>query len=96
MSILASNIKTSAINAALINGMLAHADESDDFEPITKAHPGSAAVPAALAMAEKEHRSGSEMIRAVALGYDVGCRFLMALGPDLVRRPAAGCPAARR
>ncbi len=90
VSILASNIKTSAINAALINGMLAHADESDDFEPITKAHPGSAAVPAALAMAEKEHRPGSEMIRAVALGYDVGCRFLMALGPDLVRRTHRG------
>ena len=90
VSILASNIKTSAINAALINGMLAHADESDDFEPITKAHPGSAAVPAALAMAEKEHRPGSEMIRAVALGYDVGCRFLMALGADLVRRTHRG------
>ena len=89
-SILATDIKTSAINAALVNGMLAHADESDDFEPITKAHPGSAAVPAALAMAEKEHRSGSEMIRAVALGYDVGCRFLMALGPDLVRRTHRG------
>ena len=89
-SILATDIKTSAINAALINGMLAHADESDDFEPITKAHPGSAAVPAALAMAEKEHRSGAEMIRAVALGYDVGCRFLLALGPDLVRRTHRG------
>jgi 2-methylcitrate dehydratase PrpD len=84
-SILASNIKTSAINAALINGILAHSDESDDFEPTTKTHPGSAAVPAALAMAEKEHRPGSEMIRAVVLGYDVGCRFLLALGPDLVR-----------
>jgi 2-methylcitrate dehydratase PrpD len=89
-SVLASNIRTSAINAALINGMLAHSDESDDFEPITKAHPGSAAVPAALAMAEKEHRSGLEMIRAVALGYDVGCRFLLALGPDLVRRTHRG------
>src|ERR1700693_3700878 len=31
-SILASDIKTSAINAALINGMLAHSGESDDFE----------------------------------------------------------------
>jgi len=92
-SILASNIKTSAINAALINGMLAHADESDDFEPITKAHPGSAAVPAALAMAEKEHRPGAEMIRAVALGYDVGCRFLLALGPDLVRGTHRGAEA---
>jgi 2-methylcitrate dehydratase PrpD len=92
-SILASNIKTSAINAALINGMLAHADESDDVELITKTHPGSAAVAAALAMAEKEHRSGTEMIRAVVLGYDVGCRFLLALGADLVRRTHRGAEA---
>ena len=92
-SILASNIRTSAINAALINGMLAHSDESDDFEPITKAHPGSATVPAALAMAEREHRAGAELIRAVALGYDVGCRFLMALGPDHVRGTHRGAEA---
>src|SRR5258707_172958 len=59
--------------------------ETDDFEPVTKAHPGSSVVPAALAMAEKEGRSGQDMIRAVALGYDLGCRLLMALGPDLVR-----------
>jgi 2-methylcitrate dehydratase PrpD len=26
-----------------------------------------------------------ELLRAVALGYDVGCRFVVALGPDLVR-----------
>jgi 2-methylcitrate dehydratase PrpD len=84
-SVLATNMRTTAINAALINGILAHSDESDDFEPVTKAHPGSATVPAAFAMAEKEHRSGSEFIRAVALGYDVGCRFLLALGPDHVR-----------
>jgi 2-methylcitrate dehydratase PrpD len=89
-SIVASNIRTTAINAALLNGMLAHADESDDFEPVTKAHPGSAVVPAAFAMAEKERRTGSETIRAVALGYDVGCRFLLALGPDLVRRTHRG------
>jgi 2-methylcitrate dehydratase PrpD len=92
-SIVASDIRTSAINAALINGMLAHADESDDFEPITKTHPGSAAVAAALAMAEKEHRPGAEMIRAVVLGYDVGCRFLLALGADLVRRTHRGAEA---
>ena len=92
-TVLATRIRTSAINAALINGMLAHSDESDDFEAVTKAHPGSAAVPAALVMAEKERRSGSEMIRAVALGYDVGCRFLMALGPDHVRRTHRGAEA---
>jgi 2-methylcitrate dehydratase PrpD len=73
--------------------MLAHSGESDDFEPVTKAHPGSSTVPAALAMAEKEHRSGAEMIRAVALGYDVGCRFLLALGPDHVRGTHRGAEA---
>ncbi len=84
-SVLTTNLRTTAVNAALANGMFAHADETDDFEPVTKAHPGSAVVPAALAMAEKDRRSGTEFLRAVVLGYDVCCRFLMALGPDHVR-----------
>ena len=84
-SVIGAGFRTTAVNAALANAMCAHADETDDFEPVTKAHPGSSAVPAALAVAEKEGRSGQEFIRAVALGYDLGCRLLMALGPDLVR-----------
>jgi 2-methylcitrate dehydratase PrpD len=84
-SVLTTDIRTSAVNAALANGMFGHADETDDFEPVTKAHPGCAVVPAALAMAEREGRSGLEFLRAVALGYDLCCRFLLALGPDLVR-----------
>jgi 2-methylcitrate dehydratase PrpD len=92
-SVLTTNVKTTAINAALINGMLAHSGESDDFEAVTKAHPGSSTVPAALAMGEKEHRSGAELIRAVALGYDVGCRFLLAIGPDHVRGTHRGAEA---
>src|SRR6187551_2648377 len=84
-TVVATDIMTSAVNAALVNGMFAHADETDDFEPVTKAHPGSAIVPAALAMAEKDGRSGIELVRAVALGYDLCCRWLMTLGPDHVR-----------
>jgi 2-methylcitrate dehydratase PrpD len=84
-SVLTTNIKTSAVNAALANGMFGHADETDDFDPVTKAHPGCAVVPAALAMAEREGRSGLELLTAVTLGYDLCCRFLLALGPDLVR-----------
>jgi 2-methylcitrate dehydratase PrpD len=84
-TIVGTDLRTTAINAALANAMCAHADETDDFEPVTKAHPGCSVVPAALAVAEKEGRSGEELIRAVALGYDLGCRLLMALGPDLVR-----------
>ncbi|MEH2469366.1 2-methylcitrate dehydratase PrpD [Nitrobacteraceae bacterium AZCC 2161] len=84
-SVIGSSFRTTTVNAALANAMCAHADETDDFEPVTKAHPGSAVVPAALAIAEKEGRSGEEFMRAVALGYDLTCRLLMALGPDLVR-----------
>jgi 2-methylcitrate dehydratase PrpD len=83
--VLATDIRTSAVNAALANGMFAHADETDDFEPVTKAHPGSHVVPAALAMAEREGASGPELLAGVTLGYDLCCRFLLALGPDLVR-----------
>jgi 2-methylcitrate dehydratase PrpD len=84
-TVLTTDIRTSAVNAALANGMFAHADETDDFEPVTKAHPGSHVVPAALAMAEREGGSGAELLAAVTLGYDLCCRFLLALGPDLVR-----------
>ncbi len=84
-SVIGTDIRTTAVNAALANAMCAHADETDDFEPTTKAHPGSSVVPAALAIAEREGRSGEEFARAVALGYDLACRLLVALGPDLVR-----------
>src|SRR5437764_10116508 len=84
-TVLTTDIRTSAVNAALANGMFAHADETDDFDPVTKAHPGSHVVPAALAMAEREGRSGAELLAAVTLGYDGCCRFLLALGPSFVR-----------
>jgi 2-methylcitrate dehydratase PrpD len=84
-SVFTTDLKTTVVNAALANGMFAHADETDDFEPVTKAHPGCAVVPSALAIAERDDRSGVETIHAVALGYDLCCRFLMAVGPDRVR-----------
>jgi 2-methylcitrate dehydratase PrpD len=84
-SVVTTDIRTTAVNAAFANAMFAHADETDDFEPVTKAHPGSAVVPAALAVAERDGRSGIEFLNAVTLGYDLCCRFLMALGPDHVR-----------
>ena len=39
-SVVATKIRTSAMHAAFANAMAAHADETDDFEPVTKAHPG--------------------------------------------------------
>jgi len=70
---------TTAINAALANGMLGHADETDDSHAPSLCHPGCAIVPAALAMAERERRDGTAVLRAVALGYDIGCRINLSL-----------------
>ena len=74
-----SRIVTSAGNAALANGMLAHADETDDSHAPSLTHPGCGIVPAALAMAERERRNGTALLRAVTLGYDIGCRLTQAL-----------------
>jgi 2-methylcitrate dehydratase PrpD len=80
-----TDIRTSIVSAAFANAMFGHADETDDFHPFTKAHPGCAVVPAAFAMAESRGGSGDEFLKAVTLGYDLCCRFLMALGPAHVR-----------
>lgn len=84
-SVATTDIMTSAVYAAFANAMSGHADETDDFHPFTKAHPGCSVVPAALAMGEREGSSGEELLRAIALGYDLCCRFLVALRPALVR-----------
>jgi len=78
-SVIGSKIVTTAVNAALANGMLAHADETDDSHAPSLTHPGCGIVPAALAMAERERRDGTALLRAVALGYDIGCRLTQAL-----------------
>jgi 2-methylcitrate dehydratase PrpD len=84
-SVVTTDFLTSAVNAALANAMSGHADETDDFHPFTKAHPGCSVVPAALAMGEREGSTGEELLRAITLGYDLCCRFLVALRPALVR-----------
>jgi 2-methylcitrate dehydratase PrpD len=65
------------IEAALANGVLAHADETDDSWP-SGWHPGCNTVPAALAVGEQFGIGGARFVRAVALGYDVGSRVLIA------------------
>jgi 2-methylcitrate dehydratase PrpD len=77
--VVGSRILTSAIDAALANGMAAHADETDDSHAPSLTHPGCGIVPAALAMAEREASGGTAFLRAVALGYDIGCRLTQSL-----------------
>lgn len=71
---------TGARDAALINGVSAHAFELDDAGGCD--HSGAVVMPALLAaMAEIPRAlSGKELIAAVVAGYDVGRRILEATG----------------
>src|SRR5690348_1232522 len=79
-TVVASSTVTGAVDAALVNGVLAHSDETDDSHSASQSHPGASIVPSALAMGEAVGISGRHFLRAVALGYDVGTRMTMALG----------------
>ena len=76
----ASNLLCGPIEAALVNGLLAHSDETDDTHPGSLSHPGCAVLPSSLAAAEKFGASGERFLRAVALGYDIGPRGTAMLG----------------
>lgn len=90
--VVASNVMTNAVTASLCNGIMAHADETDDSHAPSGTHPGCAIVPPALAMAEKNNKSGAELLKAVVAGYDVGTRVMRALR----REPFLGMGSAGR
>ena len=79
-TVVGSTLLTGSMEAALVNGVLAHSDETDDSHGPSQSHPGAAVVPAALALGEAVGISGGQFLRAVVLGYDVGTRTTMALG----------------
>lgn len=74
-SIYGSGKKTSIANAALVNSTAGHAFELDDIHKESIIHPGSLALPAALAMAEvRGATSGRDLLTAMIAGYEVGAR----------------------
>src|SRR5947209_960682 len=73
-------LTATAAEAALANGVMAHADETDDSHNASRSHPGCAVVPAALAVGEELGIEGARFLRAVTLGYDVGARVVTAMG----------------
>jgi 2-methylcitrate dehydratase PrpD len=87
-TVVGCDVLTGPIEAALANGVLAHADETDDSHAPSLSHPGCAVVPAALAVGEQRGIDGTRFLRAVALGYDVGPRVTMCLGVPALSREA--------
>ena len=74
---------TTAAAAALVNGVIAHAQELDDFGGAD--HSGAVVVPAVLAVAEAQGvtddvTDGARVLAAMIAGYDVALRALEAMG----------------
>ena len=77
-SVFARSWTTSPSWAALINGTMIGGFEIDHAFLQGSCHPSAAVFPAALAIAERDRRSGSDLLVSVALGYEVVCRIGLA------------------
>jgi len=74
-TILGEGARSTAANAALVNGTLAHAMDFDDTHNASVMHPSAPTVAAALAAAEAAKAGGRELIVAIAIGNEIGCRL---------------------
>jgi 2-methylcitrate dehydratase len=92
-TVFGSGLRTSCLNAALINGaMVRYLDYNDTAFILqgetyrTGYHP-SEIIPSILALGERQHLSGKEVIAAIVAGYDLSLSFLEAVtGPGMEKR----------
>jgi 2-methylcitrate dehydratase PrpD len=77
--------RAAAAVAALANGVASHILELDDIHKGSTIHGAAPIIPAALAVAEREHADGASFIRAVALGYEAALRIGEAVNPSHYR-----------
>jgi 2-methylcitrate dehydratase PrpD len=73
--------RSSAAGAALANGVASHILELDDVHKGSTLHGAAPVIPAALAVAEREHADGRSFMLAVALGYEAALRVGEAVNP---------------
>jgi 2-methylcitrate dehydratase PrpD len=76
-TIIGHALATSVINASMANGGMAHGDEVDPVHSTSVGgHVAAGPVPTALTVGEWLNSSGTDVVRAVALGYEVGGRLM--------------------
>jgi 2-methylcitrate dehydratase PrpD len=67
--------KVGALDAAFVNATLGHSCEFDDSGYNGGCHPGALTVPTALALAEREHLSGRDLLLGIVTGYEIISRI---------------------
>ena len=86
-TIIGTGIKTSLLNATLINSTAGHGFESDDIHRESILHPNSIIVPVSINVSEKiKNISGKDFLTAVVAGYEVATRVGSAAGTELLLR----------
>ena len=75
--------KTSATNAALVNGTLGHALDFDDSQHSLMGHPSVVLLPAVLSLGEKMRRSGEALLEAFIAGFEATCKVARGVNPKL-------------
>jgi 2-methylcitrate dehydratase PrpD len=68
--IFGSGRRTSALNAAEINGTAAHAIDFDDCNNTLGGHPSAPILPGLIALAEARHASGKDVLAAYLVGFE--------------------------
>lgn len=71
--LIGTSLRTSASMAALINGATSHALDYDDTHTMMSGHPSVPVIPAALAIAHRDDRSGADLLLAVMAGIEAEC-----------------------
>jgi 2-methylcitrate dehydratase PrpD len=77
--------RSSAAGAALANGVASHILELDDIHKGSTVHAAAPVIPAALAVAERQHATGRDFVLAVTLGYEAALRVGEAVNPSHYR-----------
>jgi 2-methylcitrate dehydratase PrpD len=81
-SVIAGGFRTSTPQAALTNGVMAHALLYDDTTFVTVAHHTAVLAPALLALGERTRASGRAILEAYVVGYEVLTKLGRALNPS--------------
>ena len=68
--------------AAAYNAACGHLLDLDDLHNSSIAHLAAVTVPAALALGQKLHSSGREVLAAIVAGYEAGARVGEAINPE--------------
>ena len=74
--------RVDAVSAALVNGAASHTLDFDDLHNPSIIHLATVVIPAAVAVAEAEHKSGRALLTAICAGYEAGARAGEAVIPE--------------